>query len=245
MKTYKQHLDETYLAESINDKNLFKAVMMAGGPGSGKSFIVDAAFKGITNAKFINSDVPLVKILTRLGLPQHFDTSKKDQYAQQMVVRDKAKKITKSQYANAINGMLPIVIDGTGKKKNEVKEQAEALRKIGYDVAMVMVDTSLDIAKERNEKRKKRVPDAILTKSWKQVQDNVDHFENFFGKQNFLVVVNNERIPEEESQKFIQTMTRAGMKLLKSKLQNPQGIKVINTLKKTGGKYLSDLTSGE
>ena len=35
--------EEENLQEGINDPNLFKAIFMAGGPGSGKSFVSECA----------------------------------------------------------------------------------------------------------------------------------------------------------------------------------------------------------
>ena len=55
------------LKESINDKYLFKAIFMAGGPGSGKSFVNKKMFGGI-QAKVVNSDDIFEKKLKALNL---------------------------------------------------------------------------------------------------------------------------------------------------------------------------------
>ena len=54
MKTFKQLI--LNLDEGVNDPAIFKAVFMAGGPGSGKSFI--AGKTGLTSMglRLINSD---------------------------------------------------------------------------------------------------------------------------------------------------------------------------------------------
>ena len=50
MKSYEQ-----ILSEGLYDPNIFKAFFLAGGPGSGKSFVAKNVFTG-TGLKLVNSD---------------------------------------------------------------------------------------------------------------------------------------------------------------------------------------------
>ena len=52
MKTFE---DVRYLQEGLYDPNIFKAFFLAGGPGSGKTFVTRGAFGG-TGLRVINSD---------------------------------------------------------------------------------------------------------------------------------------------------------------------------------------------
>jgi predicted ATPase len=54
MKTFDQ-IRYQDLTEGVYDKNIFKAFFLAGGPGSGKSFVTGSAFGG-SGMKVINSD---------------------------------------------------------------------------------------------------------------------------------------------------------------------------------------------
>ena len=56
MKTFQQ------LREGIYDPNIFKAVFLAGGPGSGKSFVVGKTLGGL-GLTIINSDEPFERYL--------------------------------------------------------------------------------------------------------------------------------------------------------------------------------------
>ena len=58
---------ERFLKEGVYDPNIFKAVFMAGGPGSGKSFIANKTTGGL-GLKIINSDSPFERFLKREGL---------------------------------------------------------------------------------------------------------------------------------------------------------------------------------
>ena len=50
--------DIRYLQEGLYDPNIFKAFFLAGGPGSGKTFVTKNAFGG-TGLRQINSDSAL------------------------------------------------------------------------------------------------------------------------------------------------------------------------------------------
>ena len=53
MKSLKEHIG---LYEGINDPSIFKAVFLAGGPGSGKSFVVGKTSLKALGFRLINSD---------------------------------------------------------------------------------------------------------------------------------------------------------------------------------------------
>ena len=56
---------------------------------------------------------------------------------------------------------------------------------------MIFVNTSLDVALERNAERDRSVPDLIAIKSWKDVQSNIGKFSQYF-RANCVVVDNND-----------------------------------------------------
>mgnify|MGYP001288848261 FL=1 len=231
--------------ESINDKNLFKAVFMAGGAGSGKSFIFDLIFSNKTSpygTKLINSDQFFEINLKKLNLPLVINVDDKEVYDKQMVVRNKAKKTTNTKMNLHIDGMLPLIIDGTGKDFDKIKNQAEDLKMIGYDVSMIFVNTSLEVAKERNKARERSVDEKIVEKMWFAVQNNIGKFQKYFGSENFIVVDNNEHFEEnsKEEQDFKMYLFKLGKKIIESPLKNKVGIKTIETMKKSGYKYLND-----
>ena len=103
---FKLLYNQQVLKESINDKNLFKAVILAGGSGSGKSFIVDKMLSG-TDVKVINSDDFFEHLLVKNDVPMKIDPDQIEQYKKQMELRTKAKNLTSSKLGNIINGMLP------------------------------------------------------------------------------------------------------------------------------------------
>ena len=54
---------QQYISEGVYDPNIFKAFFLAGGPGSGKTFVTQSAFAG-TGLKLVNSDVKFERDLS-------------------------------------------------------------------------------------------------------------------------------------------------------------------------------------
>ena len=178
---------EHFLKEGVYDPNIFKAVFMAGGPGSGKSWVASRTTGGL-GLKVINSDDPFEIYLKREGLSLKMPDT---ETAERDVVRTKAKRVTASKKRHAVEGRLGLIIDGTGHEYDKVANRASTLRLIGYEPAMVFVNTSLEVALARNEKRARSVKPALAKKSWQDVQNNMGKFQNFFGPKNFFIVDNN------------------------------------------------------
>ena len=70
-------------------------------------------------------------------------------------VRDKAKAVTNNQLETWIDGRLGLIIDGTGKDPAKIAKTSEMLREIGYDTMMLFVNTSLQVAQDRKQAKRK------------------------------------------------------------------------------------------
>ena len=176
------------LQEGVYDPNIFKAIFLAGGPGSGKSYVVKRTTGGL-GMKIVNSDDIYEKMLNDAGL----ETTPEDIYSDEgQEIRVKAKATTKRMQDNFLAGRLGVIIDGTGKDYEKIAAQARALRQLGYETHMIFVNTSLDTAQERNRQRKRTLPEDEVEMMWKQVQSNIGKFQQFFGSKNFIVVDNND-----------------------------------------------------
>ena len=181
MKTFHE------LQEGLYDPNIFKAFFLAGGPGSGKSYVAMKSTGG-TGLKTVNSDDAFEHLLTKAGLSLKMppeETEPRD------VVRDKAKELTAKVQKNYLEGRLGLIIDGTGRESEKILRQKAKLEELGYDTYMIFVNTSLDVALKRNTERSRSVSEAIVVKSWKDVQANIGKFSNIF-RQGFIVVDNND-----------------------------------------------------
>ena len=208
MKTLKQ------LQEGLYDPNIFKAYFLAGGPGSGKSYVVKKSTGG-TGLKIVNSDDIFEKLLKQANLSLKMPD---DELIPRDKVRDRAKALTKLRRDNYVEGRLGLVIDGTGKDLDKITNQASDLKQIGYDVYMIFVNTSLDVALENNQKRARTLKDSIVKDSWNAVQNNMGKFQRYFGGKNFIIVDNNE---VDKDGKLFDACFKRVKSLLSNKVNNP------------------------
>jgi len=186
MKTFDQVRYQD-LTEGVYDKNIFKAFFLAGGPGSGKSFVTASAFGGL-GLKVINSDNAFERGLKKAGLSLKMPDSEAD--ARDMV-RARAKATTSNLLDMALMGRLGLIIDGTGRDYDKISYQVRTLKELGYDAHMIFVNTSLDVALQRNQMRSRTIPEYIVTRSWNDVQGNIGKFQNLFGPSNMAIIDNN------------------------------------------------------
>ena len=204
MKTFSE------LQEGLQDPNIFKAFFLAGGPGSGKSYVVRYSTGG-TGLRVVNSDDVFEKYLKDAGLsmkmpPEEWEANQKE--------RARAKKVTASRKANYIEGRIGMVIDGTGKEYDEIRQHKADLEALGYDTHMIFVNTSLDVALERNAARERTVPEDVAITSWKAVQGNIGKFSSLF-RGSFVLVDNNKPDDDIEMATFKEVR-----RLLKKKVTN-------------------------
>ena len=175
------------LNEGVYDPGIFKAFFLAGGPGSGKSYVQKKTTGGM-GLKVVNSDDIYEKMLKDAGM----DTTPEDIYSDKgQEIRGRAKATTKRMQSNFLMGRLGVVIDGTGKDFEKIQRQAAALKQLGYDTYMIFVNTSEEVAQQRNQERKRTLPRDEVTKMWNGVQRNIGAFQRFFGNKNFIILDNN------------------------------------------------------
>ena len=235
------------LMEGVYDKGILKAVFMAGGPGSGKSYVASQLFGipkkinvSMSGLKTVNSDTEFEALLRKYGFETfgtgNLDIDKwpdevfdmiagGDEDSETMTLRKKAKLMTRDRKEKYMEGRLGMIIDGTGHNLGKIKAEKQQLEKLGYDTYMVFVNTSLEVAKQRNKERARRLPEDILVKSWKDVQKNLGAFQSLFGS-NFVIVDNSKFLKPEEAMKKFGRLTKKYIdKFIKKPIKNVIGKK--------------------
>ena len=180
------------LQEGLYDPNIFKAIFLAGGPGSGKSYVVRRTTGGL-GLKVVNSDPHFEKLITAAGLSLNMPD---DELDTREPLRVRAGNLRDKQKANFIEGRLGMIIDSTGSKADKLIGQSNGLKELGYDTHMIFVNTSVDVALQRNAERARSVPTPVVVNSWKNVQKNIGRFSQHF-QGNFIVVDNNDASEDE------------------------------------------------
>ena len=175
------------LNEGVYDPGIFKVFILAGGPGSGKSFVTKSVFAG-TGLKVVNSDTYFERELKKASLSLQMPDSEE---MQRQTLRAKAKLTALTSLQTYMRGRLGMVIDSTGRDYDMVARHVQYFKAMGYDTYMIFVNTSLDVALERNRRRERTVPEYITTKSWNETQGNMGKYQRLFGMDKFIVVDNN------------------------------------------------------
>ena len=199
-----------YINEGVYDPGIFKAFFLAGGPGSGKTFVTQSAFAG-TGLKLVNSDVKFERDLRKANLSLKMPDEEK--YFRDRI-RQSAKEFAGKQMDTYLKGRLGMIVDSTARDYSSIQRQYNLLRNIGYDCYMIFVNTSLEVALERNRTRSRSIPEYIVQKSWKGVQANMGAFQKVFGHSKMLIVDNN----KDDKELITQTLNTAS-RFIRSRLR--------------------------
>lgn len=246
MMSMKENIFLQLMSEGVDDPGILKCVFMAGGPGSGKSFIAFEIFgigKGAlsfsaSGLKSVNSDAAFENGLKKNGIDpkQLARIEKEDTELWDKItkvpggIRDKAKKLTALQKKFYEAGRLGMIIDGTGDDLSKIKKQKTKAEKLGYDCYMVFVNTSLEVALERNMNRERQLPEYLVKDSWKECQQNLGKFQSIFGG-SFRVVDNT------VYKSITNDIQKAANAFVRKPIKNQIGVKWIESaraLKKSG-----------
>ena len=191
MLNFNDFLDnQEAINEGVYDKNIFKAFFLAGGPGSGKSWVSARTLMG-QGMKVINSDDGFENYAKKVGLELKMTNMSAFQTKQKNFLRTRAKRGTMSVTQHAIDGRLGLIMDSTARDTARIEAEAQSMRYLGYDTYMVFVNTTLEVALKRNELRPRSVPEPIVINSHRQIQKNIPKLRAIFGSKNFVEVDNN------------------------------------------------------
>jgi hypothetical protein len=182
---------ESLLFEGVHDKAIFKAVFLAGGPGSGKDYVLDNTLAGHGMTE-MNSDKALEFLMDKEGLDKKMPASEEDK---KNIVRSRAKNITELRQRLAILGRNGLIINGTGDDVEKIAKIKKELESVGYESSMVLVNTADEVSKQRNIDRGQRggrtVPENIRKEKWDAVQAGRPEFAKMFGD-NYMEFDNSE-----------------------------------------------------
>ena len=213
--------DFLYNQEAINegvyDKNIFKAFFLAGGPGSGKSWVSAKTLMG-QGMKVINSDDGFERYAKQAGLnlkQMGAFTAKQTKLKDRL--RTRAKRGTAYMHQHAIDGRLGLIMDSTARDTARIESEAQSMRYLGYDTYMVFVNTTLEVALKRNEMRPRSVPEPIVINSHRQIQKNIPKLRAIFGSRNFVEVDNSVEAEDVNIKVYKEIQ-----KLVRSKPTSPQ-----------------------
>lgn len=217
-------LDKFMVVEGINDKGIFKAVFMAGHPGAGKTTVLNKVKSGSIEPRWVNTDkaYPLFKKWWSTDWPS---------------ISKKVTTINKNQLIGYVNSMLPLAIDGTAGIASTVMKRKHILESIGYDTAMVFINTSLETSIERALERQKKTGREVKPEFIKNVYADIQKHKNFYrGKFDTWMEIDNNQ--GELTEEVVINAFKFMGNFYNSPIQNPIGQEKVAKMKENGWKYL-------
>ena len=221
---YKEVVMEQLIQEGVYDPGIFKAFFLAGGPGSGKSFVTASAFAA-TGLQVVNSDAAFERGLTQANLSLKMPNE--EEYFRNLI-RNRAKMTASTALDTYIEGRLGVVIDATGRDLGKVSSDYNKLKALGYDCYMIFVNTNLQIAIERNANRERSIPEYIVRDNWNKVQRNIGAFQRIFSPGKMLIIDNN-----RSEKELVSMVLNQASKFIRSKLRTkPENSIALSWIKK-------------
>ena len=188
--TLPEYMMEDLITEGVYDPGIFKAVFLMGGPGSGKSTVVDGLSLSTLGLKKVNSDRAFEIGLKKAGLS--LDLRKTPEPVKEPI-RGKAKSLTAKMLDGYLAGRLGVIFDTTSANTNKIKNYKKMLDALGYESKMIFVNTSLEFAQQRNEARPRKLAPDIVQAEWEKVQKNVNSLRTLFGR-DFMTITNDDTL---------------------------------------------------
>ena len=221
-----------YIIESINDKGIFKAIILGGLPAAGKTTVIK---KVISNGSFPIS-IPDADYWTE----KHGG-----------VWSPENKRLTNSTYHMTINSLRPLYIDTVSGNPEDFKNRVNDLKSIGYDVDMVFVDIDVETAikrvKKRNIQQNRQVSTQYIINTYNKIYGGGKYkkidatplfkqYSKILGKSPIIV---NGKVTEwnDTTKKVYNKVTN----FLKSPIKNKKGQKLVDFMRKKGYKYYMDI----
>lgn len=215
-----------YIEESVNDKGRFKSIFMAGSPGSGKTYVISK----IDNANVQPRLVSIDKIHEFSGPRKGFALS---DYKNWNKFEGQIKGTFREQLALYINSMLPLWVDGTSSEINNTLKRIGILEYFGYDIAMLWVNTNVDVAIKRAAARDRQVPPEFIQRAHNLAEENKKFYQQKIP--NFIEANNNDG---ELNDHAIQTLFKTTSNFFLSPIENPIGKRCIERLRADNAQFL-------
>jgi len=188
MDTILNYEEETLvLDEGVNDPGIFKAIILAGGPGSGKSYVAKQLGLGSMGLRVVNSDVFFTILMKKKGLSLKMPS---DEFEEREAARMAAKALTNKQLNNVIDARLGIIVDSTSGDQKKTKKIINKLKQVGYDIKVIFIVTSLETAQKRNQQRSRTIPPDVVEFAYKGAYKARSILKRLVGPRNFHDIQN-------------------------------------------------------
>ena len=218
VKVYKNSLSIDY-KKAYNAANIIKpsvknsssvptAIFMVGAPGAGKSSILEGLELINKGYRLVNQDPYLEGYIKEAGLPTDEKTYNKEQRSLRAKLGWKARKAAEEDLARNTAAKESMVVDGTGASYKATTKKMKALEDAGFEIHMVHVKTSKNVAVDRNRSRAERsLADFIVTKTWDSVQESAKQYKEDYAGRFYEINTDNLSYGEALPEAFVNQVT--------------------------------------
>ena len=196
------------ITEGPYDPFRHKAIFFAGSPGSGKTYIarkLAGAFQGL---KQVNMDIIFKHLMTKKNLSWKMPPEEEPEREKQ---RQRSKELVAKQQQTYAKGGLGLLIDSTGRIYGTVEKIKNELESQGYQTTMIFVNTDLETALRRNKQRERTLPDELIHKNYKVIEQNIGRFQRLFDD---VHIINNSDSVQNEVPEQLETLEKEIRKFL-------------------------------
>lgn len=217
------YIKEHIITESINDKGILKACFMGGNPGAGKTYTITKVNDGALMPRVVSVD--------KWGEFLHLDYEKPE--------FTRAQTLTENEVFLYVNSMLPIIVDTTSTSTHGVVRRRSILERLGYDTAIIYVQTSLETSIERVLKRNKEGKRIVTVERVKDYFEKAMQIKAFLKHAFKLFMEVNNDTDEFTDDMVIKAYNRVSY-FFNAPVKNRVGQNIIEVMRENGWKYLTD-----
>ena len=175
------------LDEGVNDPGIFKAIILAGGPGSGKSYIAQKLGLKTLGLRVVNSDDFCTMLIQKKGLSLKMPA---DEFEDREAAKMASKALTQKRLDTTIDARLGVLLDSTSGDQKKVVKIIKKLKQVGYDVKVIFIETSLETAQKRNQQRSRTIPPDVVKYSWSGAQEAKKFLKRSVAPRDYHVIEN-------------------------------------------------------
>lgn len=176
------------LLKEVSTSSTPKAIFLAGPAGSGKSTIAKQIIPD--GYLVINVDDTYEELLKTSGIGMNQKDFTPEELSTAAKLMAQARKLTNTQYQELTQGLVNVVIDGTGASSNALLKKKNQLEDLGYKTFMVALFVSPFTSLERNKNRDRSLLPSIILRTWRDVNRSLSVYREEFGGD--FVLINND-----------------------------------------------------
>ena len=200
VKLIREQKEEMNILKEVSifkNKHPMKALYIFGPAGAGKSFLSDNI--GVpSDFVNLNTDERVEEDFVKFGISLKFASHNPEEGEVESTlekIQQQARVISQNAASrhgfNLINSATPVIFDTTGENINKMSGRIRAISKLGYDVAVLLVNVPTHVSVAADQDRKRTVGAERTTCISKEFQENVHkYFSNLASPENVTILGN-------------------------------------------------------